>query len=109
MQSILPADPTSPVAVVAKMMLDQAIMAPVMTSVFFMTMKSLDGQPEEAVDHMRSKLKPTLLANWTVWPLAHVINFGLVPSSQRILYVNVVNVSGHGCCGQCANRAPSVS
>lgn len=42
---------------------------------------------------VKSKLKPTLLANWTVWPLAHVINFALVPPAQRILYINVVNVS----------------
>jgi hypothetical protein len=45
------------------------------------------------VSTVESKLKPTLLANWTVWPLAHVINFALVPPAQRILYINVVNVS----------------
>lgn len=47
---------------------------------------------------MKSKLKPTLLANWTVWPLAHVINFALVPPAQRILYINVVNVSCWAAC-----------
>lgn len=48
---------------------------------------------EQIVSKVKSKLKPTLLANWTVWPLAHVINFALVPPAQRILYINVVNVS----------------
>lgn len=48
---------------------------------------------EQVVSTVKSKLKPTLLANWTVWPLAHVINFALVPPAQRILYINVVNVS----------------
>ena len=27
-----------------------------------------------------------------VWPLAHVVNFALVPSDQRILYVTAVSV-----------------
>lgn len=27
-----------------------------------------------------------------VWPVAHIINFALVPSSQRILYINIVAV-----------------
>jgi hypothetical protein len=49
---------------------------------------------EQVVSTVKSKLKPTLLANWTVWPLAHVINFALVPPAQRILYINVLNVSG---------------
>lgn len=48
---------------------------------------------KQVVDTVKSKLKPTLLANWTVWPVAHVINFALVPPAQRILYINVVNVS----------------
>lgn len=48
---------------------------------------------KQIVSTVKAKLKPTLLANWTVWPLAHVINFALVPPAQRILYINVVNVS----------------
>lgn len=57
---------------------------------------------EQVVATVKSKLKPTLLANWTVWPLAHVINFALVPPAQRILYINVVNVS---VAAQCLGRA----
>ncbi|KAJ9522472.1 hypothetical protein QJQ45_008243 [Haematococcus lacustris] len=30
----------------------------------------------------------TLAANYCLWPAAHLVNFGLVPSDQRILYVN---------------------
>lgn len=47
---------------------------------------------DQVVSTVKSKLKPTLMANWMVWPLAHVINFALVPPSQRILYINVINV-----------------
>lgn len=33
-----------------------------------------------------------LLANYAIWPLAHLINFRFVPSQQRILYINAVQV-----------------
>lgn len=90
----MPADPTSPIAVFSKVALDQVLMAPCMTSVFFAAMAALEGsERSEVVQLVKRKLKPTLLANWTVWPIAHVINFALVPPAQRILYINVVNVS----------------
>jgi protein Mpv17 len=41
---------------------------------------------------VRTKLKPTLLANYMVWPAAHLINFSLVPLDLRILYVNVIAI-----------------
>lgn len=33
-----------------------------------------------------------LLANYALWPLAHIINFKFVPVQQRILYINCVQV-----------------
>ena len=34
-------------------------------------------------------------ANYKLWPLAHLVNFAFIPSSQRILYTNVIAVSLH--------------
>jgi protein Mpv17 len=97
----MPADPTNPLAVFSKVALDQVLMAPCMTSMFFASMALLEGSRGSSVANtVKSKLKPTLLANWTVWPIAHVINFALVPPAQRILYINVINVSG-GVAGRC--------
>jgi protein Mpv17 len=93
-QYVMPTDPTSPIAVFSKVALDQVLMAPCMTSLFFAAMAFLEGSSRsEVVDLVKSKLKPTLLANWTVWPVAHVINFALVPPAQRILYINVINIA----------------
>lgn len=41
---------------------------------------------------IRDKYWATNIAGWKLWPAAHVINFALVPPSQRILYANVVSV-----------------
>lgn len=34
--------------------------------------------------------------SWKVWPLAHAINFRFIPSSQRVLYINSIQV-GYNC------------
>ena len=43
---------------------------------------------------VKDKFAPTLIAGYKLWPAAHLINFALVPPNQRILYANVVSVSG---------------
>jgi hypothetical protein len=81
----------------AKMCLDQTLMAPLGIALFFASVGLMEGQaPAAAVAGMREKLKPTLLANWTIWPAANFINFAFIPAEQRILYVNVVYVSWVG-------------
>jgi protein Mpv17 len=78
----------------AKMVIDQAIQAPVGIALFFVSLGLMEGQGfKGAWEDMRAKLKPTLLANWGLWPAANYVNFAFVPSEQRILYVNVVYVS----------------
>lgn len=42
---------------------------------------------------MQEKLVPTCLASIKLWPIAHAINFAFIPSSQRLLYINVISVS----------------
>jgi len=41
----------------------------------------------------QEKLLPTVTTGWKLWIPAHAINFGFIPPSQRVLYVNVIAVS----------------
>ena len=34
--------------------------------------------------------------SWKVWPVAHAINFRFIPSSQRVLYINSIQI-GYNC------------
>ena len=34
--------------------------------------------------------------SWKVWPIAHTINFRFIPSSQRVLYINSIQI-GYNC------------
>ncbi len=43
--------------------------------------------------YVQEKLLPTVTTGWKLWIPAHAINFGFVPPSQRVLYVNIIAVS----------------
>ncbi|KAF5839341.1 hypothetical protein DUNSADRAFT_1025 [Dunaliella salina] len=68
-------------------------MAPAGTASFFAGMKVMEGRPREAVPALQAKLWPVLLANWSVWPIANLVNFAFVPPQQRILYINILSVA----------------
>ncbi|CAN8075910.1 unnamed protein product [Agarophyton chilense] len=91
-RSIMTAAPTSAPAVAAKTAIDQIFFAPIFTSMFFGAMKAMDGKVDEVSGEVKEKLWPTMKVNWTVWPIAHIINFRFIPSSQRILYINTIQV-----------------
>lgn len=42
--------------------------------------------------HVQEKLLPTCKASLKLWPIAHAVNFALIPSQQRLLYINVISV-----------------
>ena len=67
-------------------------MAPVGTTLFYIVSSVLQAQPEKIPSTLKEKLVPTLAASYGLWPAAHAINFKFVPSSQRILYTNIVSV-----------------
>ena len=90
---IYPEDPKCTKAVLTKTSVDQLIWAPVMTVVFLTFLTTLEGRPEAALDVVHQKLVPILIANFSVWPIAHLINFRFVPPEQRILFNNIVAIA----------------
>jgi len=79
-------------AIASKILLDQIIMAPIGTCLFYIVTSVLQGETQQVPSKLREKFIPTLIASYTLWPAAHAINFKFVPSSQRILYTNIVSV-----------------
>ncbi|CEG47802.1 Peroxisomal membrane protein MPV17 and related proteins [Plasmopara halstedii] len=80
-------------AVAGKVAADQLIFSPPLAIAFFTYAgvsenKLLHNSVENAVD----KLVPTLVANWSVWPMVHMCTFGFVPLQYRILFINIVNI-----------------
>lgn len=61
---------------------------------FFCAMSVMEGNSmQEAWASTKEKFKPTMMANYMLWPVANLVNFAFVPPAQRILYCNVVYVS----------------
>lgn len=90
--NVCPSRPRSLRAVLAKTALDQVVYASVGTVLFFAAITCLEGRPEAAPAVVAAKWLPTMLANYAVWPLAHLVSFGLVSPAYRVLYNNVVSV-----------------
>jgi len=104
-KNVFPEAPKSNKAVVSKMLLDQLAWAPFFSCIFFGFMCCLEGRPQHTIYSIQKKLIPVLLANYAVWPIAHLINFKFIPSSQRILYINACQVLWSSYLSACQARA----
>ncbi|CAK0787179.1 hypothetical protein CVIRNUC_010395 [Coccomyxa viridis] len=91
-RKVFPNEPTSNRAVVCKMLADQLLWAPFFSCVFFVFTNVLAGHPEMVLPSIQAKLLPMMIANFAVWPIAHLINFKFIPSQQRILYINCCQI-----------------
>ena len=90
--AVFPNAPKSPAAIVLKIFLDQALFAPVFLVIFWFVLKLFEGRPTEAYEQIVTKMYPTLLVSYTLWPIAHVVNFRFIPGPLRLLYINIVTV-----------------
>lgn len=41
---------------------------------------------------LNTDLKTAVMGSWAVWIPAHTINFAFVPPSQRLLYINTIQI-----------------
>ncbi|KAF6261972.1 hypothetical protein COO60DRAFT_1498627 [Scenedesmus sp. NREL 46B-D3] len=90
---IFPNAMANPMTAVIKTLLDQALMAPAGIGLFFCAMSVMEGNSmQEAWASTKEKFKPTMMANYMLWPVANLVNFAFVPPAQRILYCNVVYI-----------------
>ncbi|XP_030571487.1 mpv17-like protein 2 [Drosophila novamexicana] len=79
--------------VVHKILLDQFICSPFYIGVFFLTMGLLeDNTWEEVKEEIKDKALILYKAEWTVWPVAQLINFFFISPKYRVLYDNTVSL-----------------
>eukprot|EP00752_Nemacystus_decipiens_P009532 g8520.t1 len=84
---------TAAVTVIQKVVIDQVFWAPIFTLIFFTWIGVTSGNsPSEIVNKIKSDLIQGVVGSWTVWPLAHTINFKYVPTEQRLLYINSIQI-----------------
>ena len=91
---ILPENPTSGLAVASKVFADQVLWAPVLISSLFAFDLAFDtsGTKPTLSTKIENDLFSALKVNWSFWPMFHLFSFRFVPTEDRILYINCVQV-----------------
>jgi protein Mpv17 len=88
---------TSAKVVFTKVFIDQVIWNPIFGVMFFCYLGVLEAKGVQyVIDKTKNDLINAVTGSWKVWPLAHTINFRFVPSSQRVLYINTIQI-GYNC------------
>jgi len=83
--------------VAAKVFIDQVLWNPIFGVMFFGYVALLEAKGlGYVIDKTKNELLTQVTGSWKVWPLAHTINFRYVPSSQRVLYINTIQI-GYNC------------
>jgi len=91
LDSVMPGK--SPADVIAKVAIDQILWAPIFGIMFFTYLGATSGQgPSEIAAKIKADLVAAVTGSWTVWPIAHAINFSLIPTEQRLLYINSIQI-----------------
>jgi len=88
---------TSAKVVFTKVFIDQVLWNPIFGIMFFGYIGALEGKGVQyVIDKTKNDLVNAVTGSWKVWPLAHTINFRFIPSSQRVLYINTIQI-GYNC------------
>jgi len=83
--------------VFTKVFIDQVMWNPIFGVMFFGYVAMLEAKGfAYVVDKVQNELLTQVFGSWKVWPLAHTINFRFIPSSQRVLYINTIQI-GYNC------------
>lgn len=84
---------TTPIKVASKVVIDQLLWAPVFTALFFSYLGFTEGKSfDDVVGKIKRDTWTAVTTSWKFWPLAHTINFAFVPTSQRLLYINALQI-----------------
>jgi protein Mpv17 len=84
---------TKPVTVATKVAIDQTIWNPIFGCMFFGYLNAMEGKSmDDYVRKIKQDLQTAVMGSWAVWVPAHTINFAFVPPSQRLLYINTIQI-----------------
>mmetsp|Transcript_50930 Transcript_50930/g.122789 ORF Transcript_50930/g.122789 Transcript_50930/m.122789 type:complete len:208 (+) Transcript_50930:1091-1714(+) len=84
---------TAPMTVASKVLIDQTIWNPIFGCMFFGYLNFTEGKSwDDYVSKLKADLKTAVMGSWAVWVPAHTINFAFIPPSQRLLYINTIQI-----------------
>jgi len=91
--------------VFTKVFIDQVLWNPCFGVMFFSYVAAFELKGIGYVkDKVQNELLTQVFGSWKVWPIAHAINFRFIPSSQRVLYINTIQIGYNMFLSIIANR-----
>lgn len=84
---------TAPLTVISKVAIDQTIWNPIFGLMFFGYLNFAEGKSwTDYTNKLQQDLKTAVMGSWAVWVPAHTVNFAFIPPSQRLLYINTIQI-----------------
>ncbi|KAJ2635500.1 hypothetical protein GGF40_003576 [Coemansia sp. RSA 1286] len=81
------------ISVTKRVVTDQLVYAPLGIAGFFMAMNLMEGGGwQSGKKRLKEYFVPTLKANYAVWPVVQMVNFGFVPVLYRVPFSSIVSV-----------------
>jgi len=76
-----------------RMIVDQVVAAPVLTSLLLFTVNILDGNSvHTSISRTKTSFVPVISTNYKVWPFVQVVNFAFIPLQYRVVFVQFIGV-----------------
>ena len=80
-------------SVVPKIVVDQTVWGPIWTSVYLAMIGTMQRDRWHVIgDNIKKSIVPLTLSGLKLWPLAHVVTYGVVPVENRLLWVDAVEI-----------------
>ncbi|KAF8499453.1 hypothetical protein JB92DRAFT_2579013, partial [Gautieria morchelliformis] len=80
-------------AIVKSVASDQLIMAPLGLVVFLGSMGIMEGRTSQEIKQKYTELYASaLLANWSIWPIAQLVNFRYMPLAYRVPFQSTCGI-----------------
>jgi protein Mpv17 len=84
---------TKPMTVASKVAIDQVFWNPCFGVMFFTYLGLAEGKtPAQILQKIKADLQMAVMGSWGVWIPAHTVNFAFIPPSQRLLYINTIQI-----------------
>ncbi|XP_010522636.1 PREDICTED: protein SYM1 [Tarenaya hassleriana] len=77
----------------AKVAFDQTAWSAVWNTIYYVVLGLLRFEsPANIFSEIKTTFWPMLTAGWKLWPLAHLITYGVIPIDQRLLWVDCIEL-----------------
>eukprot|EP00240_Pyramimonas_obovata_P015535 CAMPEP_0118935612 /NCGR_PEP_ID=MMETSP1169-20130426/15739_1 /TAXON_ID=36882 /ORGANISM="Pyramimonas obovata, Strain CCMP722" /LENGTH=282 /DNA_ID=CAMNT_0006878669 /DNA_START=49 /DNA_END=897 /DNA_ORIENTATION=+ len=81
---------TGTTGAVTRLVLDQAVFAPAFVSLFFGTLLTLEGHPQDIPGKLKQDWWPAVQTNWKIWIPFQFLNFRYVPPQLQVAAANII-------------------